>query len=66
MLEEEEEEEEEDKMLAWKTKADWIMQAKEALRKAEGYGAFKIENMREEEMSLLRQAMKVLGVCVKF
>ena len=57
---------EEEKMLEWKTKAEWIRQAKEALNKAEGYGAFKIEDMREEEKSLLRQAMKALRICINF
>ena len=56
----------EEKILEWKSKSEWIRQAKEALNKAEGYGAFKIEDMREEEMSLLRQAMKALGICIAF
>ncbi|MCK4348604.1 MAG: hypothetical protein KAW47_08305 [Thermoplasmatales archaeon] len=56
----------EEKILVWKGKEDWISQAKEALEKAEKYGAFKIADMREEEKSSLRQAMDALGMDVKF
>ena len=56
----------EEKILVWKSKGDWIRQAKEALGKAEKYGAFKINDMREEEKSSLRQAMDALGMDVKF
>ena len=56
----------EEKILVWKPRKDWIRQAKEALRKAEKYGAFKIDDMREEEKSFLRQAMDALGMDVKF
>lgn len=56
----------EEKILVWKPKGDWIKQAKEALERAEKYGAFKIDDMREEEKSTLRQAMDALGMNVKF
>lgn len=56
----------EEKILVWKSRKEWIRQAKEALRKAERYGAFKIDDMGEEEKSSLRQAMGALGMDVKF
>ena len=56
----------EEKILVGKSKSDWIRQAKETLEKAEKYGAFKINDMREEEKSSLRQAMDALGMDVKF
>jgi len=56
----------EENILVWKTRKEWIKQAKEALEKAESYGAFKIDDMREEEKSSLRQAMDALGMDVKF
>ena len=56
----------EENILAWKSKGEWIRQAKEAIERAEKYGAFKIDDMREEEKSSLRQAMDALGMDVKF
>ena len=56
----------EENILVCKTRKEWIRQAKEAIAKAEGYGAFKIDDMREEEKSSLRQAMDALGMDVRF
>jgi len=56
----------EENILVHKSRKDWIKQAKEALEKAEKYGAYKIEDMREEEKSSLRQAMDALGMDVNF
>ena len=56
----------EENILVCKSRKDWIRQAKEALEKAEEYGAYKIEDMREEEKSALRQAMDALGMDVNF
>ena len=53
-------------ILVHKSRKEWIRQAKEALEKAEKYGAYKIEDMREEEKSALRQAMDALGMDVNF
>jgi len=56
----------EEKILVHKTRKEWIRQAKEAVKNAEEYGAYKIDDMREKEKSSLRQAMDALGVDVKF
>ena len=56
----------EENILVHKSPKEWIRQAEEALEKAEEYGAYKIEDMREEEKSALRQAMDALGMDVNF
>ena len=56
----------EENILVWKSRKEWIRQAKEALERAEEYGAYKIDDMREDEKSSLRQAMDALGADVKF
>lgn len=56
----------EEKILVWKARVEWIKQAKEAMDKAEEYGAIAIEDMREPEKSSLRQALDALGMNVKF
>jgi len=57
---------EEENILIHKSRGEWIRQAKDALAKAEEYGAYKIDDMREDEKSSLRQAMEALGMDVKF
>lgn len=56
----------EEDILVHKSKGEWIRQAKEAMEKAEKYGAYKIDDMREPEKSSLRQAMEALGMDVRF
>jgi len=56
----------EENILVHKSRKEWIKQARDALLKAEEYGAYKIADMREEEKSSLRQAMDALGMDVGF
>jgi len=56
----------EENILVHKSRKEWIRQARDALLKAEEYGAYKIDDMREEEKSSLRQAMDALGMDVGF
>lgn len=56
----------EENILVCKSREEWIRQAEEAIERAEGYGAYKIDDMREEEKNPLRQAMDALGMDVKF
>lgn len=56
----------EENILVCKTRGEWIKQAKEAMDKAEEYGAFIIDDMREPEKSLLRQALDALGLNAQF
>lgn len=53
-------------ILIHKTRSEWIKQARDAMYNAEEYGALKIEDMREPEKSLLRQALDALGQDVRF
>jgi len=56
----------EENILVCKSREEWVKQAKEAIERAEKYGAYKIDDMRETEKSSLRQAMDAIGMNVKF
>lgn len=47
-------------VLLWKTKKEWIKQAREALQRAEAYGAFKVSEMKPKERDELIQALDAL------
>lgn len=49
-----------------KSKADWIQQAREAMIKAELYGAKTPNEMRQKEKDDLRQALIALGQNIQF
>jgi hypothetical protein len=47
-------------VLLWKNKKDWIKQAREAMNRAESYGAFKLSEMKQKEREELIQALDAL------